>query len=160
MDFFEFTVRVPKPSRRFSLRSLLVATAVIAVILAIYVPRATYDVATLLKLSHPVAVPRSESYDEHEALSLFVELIQSDEVIQGSLQATAIDDVSADEIQRRLSAGVVGHSELVHITLRCREFRDDKDAWTKLLDRMVKNATATFDDGVTEVTILKGPTVR
>lgn len=160
MEYHEFTIRIPKPSRRFSLATLLLAVAVFAVGLYVYVSTARYNVVALLRVVERADVMMSQPYDYRNVQASILQRLQSDEVIHNAIRSATERDIPVDKIRTRLDIQFLGDSEILQISLRGREFRDSKNEFTKIIDSIVRHCVESLGDGTTQVQVIQKPLVH
>lgn len=160
MEFFEFTIRLPKPSRRFSLRTLLLAVAVVAVGLYVYVSTARYDVTAIVVVSDRSRALTSPGYDYRTVKASILQLLRSDMVIRSAVESATGREVPVDQIRARLVIRFLDESEYLEISFRGREFRDDKKAITAIVNAIARQCVESFSDGTTQAKLLQPAVVR
>ena len=148
----------------------MLATAVVAVGLAVYITKAQFKVVGLLTVSDVAPMIADDKVltdsDYNKVLASVFEELQSDAVIRDAVQNAVQDAISVDEIRSRLDVRNVGDSELLMVSLRGRKFRDDKAAFMAILEEMLQRCVEAFSNDatdtscVTEVKIRSSPTIR
>ncbi len=81
-------------------------------------------------------------------------------MIRDAVQNAAQGAISVDEIRSRLDVRQLGDSELVVVSLRGREFRDDKAMCTAILEGMLQRCVEAFANDVNKVKIRSSPTIQ
>ena len=155
MECFEFTIRIPKPSRRFSLATLLLAVAVVAVGLYVYVSTARYDIQALLRVKQ-----MSPGQDYRKVQASILQQLKSDTVIRNAIRSATERDIPVDKIRARLNMQFLGDSEILQISFRGRQFRDDKKAFTTIIEAIARHCVESCSDDTTQVTLIQPPLVQ